>query len=157
MNHKKSASSKCDYCGKDYLAWDNTKSKSYLENVKKHYCSNECKHLGRRSRVIITCATCGKEKELWTCAIKNGEGKFCSMACKVKASKKRYLNQQGYIELFIDGKLKKEHRQLMEEYLNRKLKPWEIVHHINFIRDDNRIENLQVMTRREHIKIHINN
>lgn len=40
------------------------------------------------------------------------------------------------------GKLK-QHRLIMEEHLGRRLKTKEQVHHINHVRNDNRIENLQ--------------
>ena len=49
----------------------------------------------------------------------------------------------------------REHVLVMCNHLNRIIDANEIVHHINGIKDDNRIENLVILTRAEHCKEHI--
>lgn len=59
-----------------------------------------------------------------------------------------------YRKIKVCGENIDEHRYIMETHLGRKLKRNEVVHHINGNKFDNRIENLTVMSRSEHSKLH---
>jgi hypothetical protein len=49
----------------------------------------------------------------------------------------------------------KEHRLVLAESLGRPLTPGEVAHHVNEIRDDNRLENLQLFeSKATHVRFH---
>ena len=73
--------------------------------------------------------------------------------------KKRH---DGYLAIYFpdhpkcnaDGYIM-EHVLVMESILGRWLRDDEIVHHVNHKRDDNRKENLKLMTKSEHMSFHM--
>lgn len=67
-----------------------------------------------------------------------------------------HISHYGYRIVWIP-ELKKqvrEHKYLMEQHLGRALDKSEVVHHINGNKLDNQLENLIVVTRAEHKRIH---
>lgn len=53
-------------------------------------------------------------------------------------------DQYGYTRIKTEDGWKAGHRHVMESHLGRLLEPGENVHHINGVRNDNRIENLEL-------------
>ncbi len=108
---------KCDNCGKDCFC-HNSKKKH-----KRRFCDNHCKN----SSNLIK----GENNPKW----KGG----------------RLLNTKGYVKVIckdhpnanLDGYML-EHRLVMEKHIGRYLEPWEVIHHKNSNKQDNRIENLEL-------------
>lgn len=74
----------------------------------------------------------------------------------------RKRRKDGYIAVFCPHHPMKtkegyvmEHILVMEEHIGRYVTRDEVVHHKNHIRDDNRLENLELMTFKEHAGLHM--
>ncbi len=65
----------------------------------------------------------------------------------------RKLTNTGYVLVNVLGGWIPEHRYVVSKNIGRTLKPTEHVHHKNQIRDDNRLENLELLTDSEHMSI----
>jgi len=100
---------------------------------------------------------CGTVKSFLTTDLIKNKVKSCGCYNK-KASKERMLgenhpfwkggvivNSRGYREIkFGENRGKLEHRVIYENHYNLKLKTHQNIHHINGIKTDNRIENLEL-------------
>ena len=118
---------------------------------------------GRRNRKHADkeCQQCGKAFRP-----KRASSRYCSRRCawgnngKHQERKQEYwrVGEKGYIvgTVWVDGKKvsKRQHRWIMEQHLGRTLGPQEVVHHINGDKQDNRLENLQVIQFGAHSALH---
>ena len=122
-------------------------------------CSNEYRKKASYEKYKIICRIC--KKEFLPKRQKEG-GIYCSVGCRSVSLKKDRIERTGYWYKSVPnhpnaGKLGyvAEHRLIMEHYLGRILDKEEAVHHINGNKKDNRIENLQIMSKAEHSSLHM--
>jgi len=150
----------CEYCKREFKSGN------------KRFCSHLCwvKTQEMFPRKELVCPMC---KETF---MGKSFRKFCSSRCSHDWSKEngtrrganngswkggRMLDASGYVLLKFPEHpdsnnlgYVREHRLVMEQSIGRYLTKEEVVHHLNEIKDDNRIENLELMTRTQHIDHH---
>jgi hypothetical protein len=54
------------------------------------------------------------------------------------------IDNKGYIEIKVNGEWIKQHKYVVQRYLNRELTKDEVIHHIDFNRKNNEIDNLVI-------------
>ena len=122
--------------------------------------------------VLLTCKNCNKEfKRPWN----KRDQKTCSNTCRALLRGKKTVVERGnlwdiygfikgdqYLLAIVPTHPKRllnlyypYHRVVMENHLGRLLTEEEIVHHINEDKRDNRLENLAIVSKAEHNKIHL--
>ena len=137
----------CVDCGKK-----NSRQRARCRVCYQKFNHGENHHSWNREKKRV--CNCGKS--LSTIANKTGKCQKCYSASLIKDQNMRWRGGRrkqpsGYILAWIGpGKSRLEHRVVMEKIIGRKLESHEIVHHLNGIRDDNRPENLAIVTRQNH-------
>lgn len=86
-------------------------------------------------------------------------GSVANRACRLgygrmKGSTLQTRIRRGYIEVYIGSYRAPLHRLLGEMLIGRKLREDEVIHHRNEDTMDNRLENLEVVSRGEHQRLH---
>jgi endogenous inhibitor of DNA gyrase (YacG/DUF329 family) len=153
-------SNKCPTCGKD--SGFSLSEKRIKQSRARKFCSRACSTKFRVKDLVIfsTCPVCKKQFRKYP---SDGVArKHCSMSCfnsirRNNLPKYEYPQKEKkhYKMKKINGKQILYHRWAMEQHLGRKLARNEVIHHINGDPHDNRIENLQLTTQSEHMKIEI--
>jgi len=131
----------------------------YKDNVK--HIWHACEVCGKERWVVVKkgvpvscrCSSCGeKSKRLKGLRPPNWKGGrmqdrygYVWIRLSINNFFAPMINKHGYVS---------EHRLIMAKHLNRCLNSWELVHHKNGIKSDNRIENLELTLAGQHMREH---
>jgi hypothetical protein len=150
----------CEQCGKPVYQTARARRDGFGK-----FCSRACLSASQaKPPTVKDCLRCGKEMRLKP---SQAERMYCSKACDAQARTKQPLPRiyngrparvnGGYVFLWEPNHPNKtmrgwqaEHRLVAESMLGRYLTSEGQVHHVNGVKTDNRPENLQVLTAREH-------
>lgn len=121
----------CLWCGKEFYRQPSRAK----YNHGNHYCSKECANQARS----------GEGHHNWTGGRTKRPDGYIDMAGSLVPEQYKSMARK-------DG-LVMEHRLVMAMHMGRPLESWEVVHHVNGVKDDNRIENLELHPAMTHLGI----
>lgn len=138
----------CQHCGGTFHV-----NPFRAANEPAKFCSRACRSASARGKDERQCARCGVTFRAWP----NEGTRHCSRSCagKNRGARDGRINDRGYIIVEApDGRHIYEHRLVMERHLGRLLRSDEHVHHVNEDRADNRLENLRLLSKADHVRLH---
>ena len=169
---------KCGYCKEEFYV-----PRYKLKDGKGKYCSKACSYKSRvkikkltnenwlrKESEIKTLEEIAKELHCNMTIVQYWRNKFdihnkLNPWDRSEWKPKKLKRKDGYIRILLNkqdpyhrmadkaGHIL-EHRLVMAKHLGRCLETWEIIHHKNRIRDDNRIENLELIpSQNKHLSI----
>lgn len=160
---RKIFSRQCAICKTSFMTHPSEDKKTCSITCAALFRSGEGHHRWIKERIKV-CLQCGKQYD--GAAGWRKIKKFCSRACNYAYSNEHggptafpigtvVQDPDGYRRVKVSLKQwRPEHILVVEKALGRKLTRAEIVHHRNGKHGDNRIDNLQVVTRPQHMRIH---
>lgn len=69
----------CEHCGKIFRAYPYQHKKG-----KGRFCSNECRNAARKTNFVVRCRVCGEEFRVFPYQYRSGLAKYCSRKCSDK-------------------------------------------------------------------------
>jgi len=124
------------------------------------YCSRTCYY--EDHKLVMETRTCEACKKPFVVQ-SSKKKRTCSDACAYSLNKRignRYINAHGYVVVkshgpFADANgFEYEHRKVMAEHLGRALKRWETVHHKDGNKQNNNLDNLELLDNTVHTSRH---
>lgn len=144
MQDRRPTMKRCSNCGHLF-----SYAGSHGRRNKNFFCCYDCYIQFKTKQIPVNCENCGVIFMKKASDIRRSKHNFCSPQCNLEY---RHKAGAGVWNHRVDGKA--VHRRIAEEKYGRELLPWEEVHHIDGNHFNNDPDNIIVLSKTDHSKIH---